>query len=72
VLVNNVYFCGEKRTAFQFREVRQIRLGGEQRTELLPGGLRLDVREVTGRKLRTTYCGTWVLLHVVEFLVKLV
>ena len=53
MLVNNVYFCRKERAALQFCEMHKCRISGEQSAEFLPGGLWLNVGEVTGGKLRT-------------------
>ena len=51
MLANNVYFCGEERAAPEPGEVLQSRIIGEESTEFLPGGVRLDVGEIKGGKL---------------------
>ena len=40
VLINNVYFRREKGSTLQLGEVREIGVFVQERTELLPGGLR--------------------------------
>ena len=70
MLVNNIDFCGEEGAAFEAGEVREVRIFSEQPTELLPGGLGLDVREIPGGELGAAHCQTLVLLHLVEFLVE--
>lgn len=54
-MANNVYFCGEERAAPEPGEVLQSRIIGEESTEFLPGGVRLDVGEVKGGKLCSSH-----------------
>ena len=54
----------------QLRAARGVGNFSEQPTELLPGGLGLDVREIPGGELGAAHCQTLVLLHLVEFLVE--
>ena len=54
VLVHNVYFRRKERAAPEPGEVLQSRIVDEESTELLPGGVRLDVGEIKGCKLVMT------------------
>ena len=53
MLVNNIYFCRKERPSTQCCEVRKCRICSKQRTEFLPGCLRLNVGEIASCKLRT-------------------
>ena len=72
VLVNNVYFCWEKGAATKGRQRREGGIFLEEGLQLFPGRLGKDVREVELGKLSSAHRQALVLLHLVEFLVKLV
>ena len=56
MLVNNIYFCGEKRAAAQGNEVLKSRMFQQKSSELLPGRVRQDVGEILLREFRAPEC----------------
>ena len=54
---------GEEGAAVETDKRLQIRIFSEQRTEFLPGILRLDVWEIAGRELSATQTLRFVFIH---------
>ena len=53
MLVNNVYFCGEKRASTQGNEVLKRRIFQQECSELLPGRVWQDVGKIELCELHT-------------------